>query len=54
MHEIMKINSKRRVKESYWLEERETLQEFWKKTTKIDCGALPRRREKESLKNFLK
>ena len=35
MHEIMKIKSKGRAKESYQLKERETLQNIRRKTTKI-------------------
>ena len=55
MHENEKNNAKGRVKQTYRLRERETLQEFWRKTTKNFCGALPSRRErKKVLKSFEK
>ena len=56
MHENEKNNAKGRVKQTYRLRERETLQEFWRKTTKKNLyGALPSQRErKKVLKSFEK
>ena len=57
MHVKLKINEKERVIWTYQLMERETLQEIRRKMTKICCGALPSRREREkekSLKSFEK
>ena len=53
MHENEKNNAKGRVKQTYWLRERETLQEIQRKTTKKNlCGALPSQREKKGLKSL--
>ena len=40
MHENEKNNAKGRVKQTYRLRERETLQEFWRKTTKKSLWSL--------------
>ena len=48
MHVKQKINEKERVIWAYWLRERDSLQEKWKKTTKNLSGALPSQRERES------
>ena len=48
MHENEKNNAKGRVKQTYWLRERETLQEIWKKMTKNSLWDLVEsEREKE-------
>ena len=47
MHVKQKINEKERVKWTYRLRERESLQEKWRKTTKKLSGALPSRRERK-------
>ena len=53
MHEIEKNNAKGRVKQTYRLRERETLQEFWRKTTKKYLWSLAElEREKKNLEKF--
>ena len=56
MHENEKNNAKGRVKQTYQLRERETLQAFWRKTTKKSLWSLAElEREREKvLKSFEK
>ena len=56
MHENEKNNAKGRVKQTYRLRERETLQAFWRKTTKKSLWSLAElEREREKvLKSFEK
>ena len=53
MHEIMKNNTKGRVIWTYWLMERETLQEIRRKMTKKLLWSLAElEREREKFENF--
>ena len=52
MHENEKNNAKGRVKQTYRLRERETLQEIWEEKDKNCCGALPSQRERGKFENF--
>ena len=56
MHENEKNNAKGRVKQTYRLRERETLQAFWGKTTKKSLWSLAEleRERKKVLKSFEK
>ena len=54
MHVKHKINEKERVKWTYRLRKRESLQEKWRKTTKNLSGALPSRRESRKFEKVLK
>ena len=54
MHENEKNNAKGRVKQTYWLRERETLQEIWEENDKNCCGALPSQRERGKFEKLLK
>ena len=49
-----KINEKERVIWTYWLRERDSLQEKWRKTTKNLSGALPSRKERKKFEKVLK
>ena len=49
MHEIMKNNAKERVIWTYWLVERETMQEIRRKTTKKFAVELCRVGEREKV-----
>ena len=53
MHENEKNNAKGRVKQTYRLRERETLQEIWRKATKKSLWSLAEsEREKKGLESF--
>ena len=56
MHENEKNNAKGRVKQTYWLRERETLLEFWRKTTKKTSlwSLAESEREKKNFRKVLK
>ena len=54
MHENEKNNAKGRVKQTYRLRERETLQEIWEEKDKNCCGALPSQRERGKFEKLLK
>ena len=53
MHENEKNNAKGRVKQTYQLRERETLQAFWRKTTKKSLWSLAElERERKSFEKM--